>query len=231
MVDAFFADGFVKIPEAAPREIADAARALLWQRLDASPDDPTTWMQPVMWTADLTGEGPFGEIACSAALAETLDAICGDGGWVPRGSLGNIAVRFPVVPAAEDRGWHVDLNTQLPDGTWMVSNRPQTLLLLTLLSEVTLDDAPTRIRAGSHRLVAAALGDRMYDAVEAGALVDEASADCPVRYATGMPGDMYVVHPFTVHAADEHRGSTPRFMAQSPVLLANSARFTTPGVA
>ena len=30
---------------------------------------------------------------------------------------------------------------------------------------------------------------------------------------------MYVVHPFTVHAADEHRGRTPRFMAQAPVVL------------
>jgi hypothetical protein len=41
-----------------------------------------------------------------------------------------------------------------------------------------------------------------------------------VVVATGQPGDMYVLHPFTVHAADEHRGHTPRFMAQAPVLLA-----------
>lgn len=218
-VEGFVGDGFVKLEEAAPREVADAARAALWQRLAVSPDDPATWTQPVIWTADLTGDGPFGEIARSAVLADALDRICGDGGWVPRGSLGNIPVRFPVAPAADDRGWHIDLNTQLPDGTWVVSGRPQTLLLLTLLSEVAVDDAPTRIRVGSHRMVAAALGDGAYDAVEAGALVDEASADCPVRYATGSPGDMYVVHPFTVHAADEHRGKTPRFMAQAPVLL------------
>jgi len=30
---------------------------------------------------------------------------------------------------------------------------------------------------------------------------------------------MYLVHPLTVHAADEHRGSEPRFMAQTPVFL------------
>jgi hypothetical protein len=30
---------------------------------------------------------------------------------------------------------------------------------------------------------------------------------------------MYLVHPFTAHAADEHRGRTPRFMAQAPILL------------
>lgn len=88
---------------------------------------------------------------------------------------------------------------------------------------MTIDDAPTRIRAGSHRDVAAALGDEPLNAVTAGALVDAASAGRPVRHATGSPGDMYVLHPFTVHAADEHRGTTPRAMAQGPVLLRDSA--------
>lgn len=51
-------------------------------------------------------------------------------------------------------------------------------------------------------------------------LVDSASAGRDVAVATGVPGDMYLVHPFTVHAADEHRGRVPRFMAQAPVVLA-----------
>lgn len=217
-VDAFAADGFVKV-EGAPRALADAARAQVWRQLPVSPDDPSSWTQPVLWAADLTGDGPCGELARSPVLAAALDGICGPGGWVPRGALGNVPVRFPVSPPAEDRGWHIDLNTQAADGTWVVTNRPQTVLVLTLLSEVTLADAPTRIRAGSHRDVAAVLGDEPLDAVTAGALVDAASADRPVRHATGSPGDMYVLHPFTVHAADEHRGATPRAMAQGPVLL------------
>lgn len=217
-VDAFADDGFVKV-EGAPRELADAARAQLWDQLPASPDDPSSWTQPVLWAADLTGDGPCGELARSPVLAAALDGICGPGGWVPRGALGNVPVRFPVSPPADDRGWHIDLNTPSPDGSWVVTNRPRTLLVLTLLSEVTIDDAPTRVRVGSHRDVAAALGDGPLDAVTAGALADAASATRPVRHATGSPGDMYVLHPFTVHAADEHRGATPRFMAQGPVLL------------
>jgi hypothetical protein len=54
---------------------------------------------------------------------------------------------------------------------------------------------------------------------EMGRMVDDASAQRPVVHATGEPGDMYVLHPFTAHVADEHRGHTPRFMAQSPVML------------
>jgi len=218
-LEAFVSDGYVKLEQAAPREIADTARAVLWQRLGLTPEDPSQWLAPVMWTSDITGEGAFGELTRSPRLAAALDVICGTGGWLPRGALGNIAVRFPVSPPADDRGWHIDANTAQPDGSWAVTGRPHTVLLLTLLSDVGPDDAPTRIRAGSHRDVAGVLGPDPVDMADMGRIVDEASAARPVACATGEPGDMYVVHPLTVHAADEHRGRTPRFMAQSPVML------------
>jgi hypothetical protein len=218
-IDAFVEAGFVKVPRAAPQAVADAARAALWKQLGLSPDEPEKWSTPVLWAADLTGAGPFGELVRSPKLAATLDEICGRGGWTPRGALGNIPVRFPVSPLLDDRGWHIDANTPQPDGSWAVTGRPHTVLLLTLLSVVGPDDAPTRIRVGSHRDVAHVLGPEPVELTQMGRLVDEASAGRPVAYATGEPGDMYVVHPFTAHAADEHRGRTPRFMAQAPVVL------------
>jgi hypothetical protein len=222
MLDAhgFAENGVLKIDEAAPREVADAAREVLWRQIGLSPDQPESWTKPVVWAADMTGEGPFGALARSRRLADALDTVCGPGGWQPRGALGNVPVRFPVQPGADDRGWHIDNNTPRPDGTWAVSGRPQTLVLLTLLSEVGTDDAPTRIRIGSHRDAAALLDEQLIEAHECGPMVDAASAGRDVTLATGIPGDMYVMHPFTVHAADEHRGRNPRFMAQAPVLLA-----------
>ncbi|MFA5707401.1 mitomycin antibiotics/polyketide fumonisin biosynthesis protein [Mycolicibacterium sp.] len=227
-VEEFIRAGFVKVEQAAPREVADEARDLLWQQIGLSPDEPDRWAQPVVWTADLTGAGPFGQLSASDRLGGALDEICGPGGWEPRGSLGNIPVRFPGRSAADDRGWHVDLNTPLPDGSWAVSGRPQTVLLLTLLSNVGPDDAPTRIRVGSHRDVAKVLGDDLMGPVAAGGLVDRASTGRSVAHATGQAGDMYLVHPFTVHAADEHRGRTPRFMSQAPVALTAPLAPTTP---
>ncbi|MFG1947179.1 phytanoyl-CoA dioxygenase family protein [Nonomuraea sp. NPDC048826] len=218
-IDRFIAEGFAKLEAAVPREVGDVAEALVWQLIGLSPDDPSGWEQPVVWTADLAGHGPFGEMARSPRLYQALDEIAGTGGWQPRGSLGNMPIRFPGKAAADDRGWHVDASVALPDGSWAVSGRPETMLLLVLLSEVGEDDAPTRIRVGSHRDAARALGERVLDPFEAGPLLDEASKDRPVAYATGVPGDMYLVHPLTVHAADEHRGTRPRFMSQGPVFL------------
>jgi hypothetical protein len=36
--------------------------------------------------------------------------------------------------------------------------------------------------------------------------------------ATGEAGTVYLCHPFLVHAAQVHRGTRPRFLAQPPLL-------------
>jgi len=47
-----------------------------------------------------------------------------------------------------------------------------------------------------------------------------ASAHRPTALATGHAGDVFLCHPFLVHAASwPHRGRLPRMMAQPPVLL------------
>lgn len=218
-VDRFSADGFLEIERPSLREAADRARAGLWAQLGLSEDDPDAWTDPVRWASDMVGAGPFGLLANSPELTEALDAICGVGGWTPRGALGNIPVRFPLPPTVDDRGWHIDANTPREDGSWVVSRGPHTVLILTLLSEVGPTDAPTRIRVGSHLDAVAVLDNDGMSPFDAGPLLDAASRERRVAYATGSPGDVFVVHPFTVHAADEHRGATPRFMAQGPVML------------
>src|SRR5690606_36676865 len=142
------AEGFVKLEGAAPREVGDAARELLRQQIGLSPDDPSGWREPVVWTADLTGRGPFGELMASPMLRQALDELAGPGGWHPRHALGNMSIRFPGVEPADDRGWHIAASVACPEGLWAVSCRPETMLLLMLLSDVGEDDAPTRIRVG-----------------------------------------------------------------------------------
>ncbi|WP_061300770.1 phytanoyl-CoA dioxygenase family protein [Herbidospora cretacea] len=216
-LDAFARDGFLKLPAIVPREVADAARAILWQQIGLSPDDPAGWTQPVVWTADHAGFGPFGQMIGSPRLAGALDQIAGPGRWGGRTTLGNIPVRFPDRPDAGDTGWHIDLNSG-PDWS-KIAVRSRSLLLLTLFSEVGPDDAPTRIRAGSQRDVAALLGDDQADLMASAAALEEVSRHRPLAHATGEPGDVYICHPLLVHAAQTHHGTRPRFMSQLPIVL------------
>lgn len=46
--------------------------------------------------------------------------------------------------------------------------------------------------------------------------------DIPSRkeeVATGKAGTVYLCHPFLVHAAQHHYGTSPKFMAQPPLLI------------
>jgi hypothetical protein len=46
----------------------------------------------------------------------------------------------------------------------------------------------------------------------------------PQALATGEAGTVYLCHPFLVHAAQIHRGSVPRFLAQPPLAPAEPFR-------
>jgi len=94
------------------------------------------------------------------------------------------------------------------------------LLLLFLFSDVGLDDAPTRIYVGSHLDVAPVLvpaGQGGMPSERVMSLIPRVHS-CTLTLATGNAGDVYLCHPFLVHAASWlHRGTTPRFIAQPPL--------------
>ncbi|QVQ52633.1 phytanoyl-CoA dioxygenase family protein [Spiractinospora alimapuensis] len=210
--------GYVHLPAAASEDVADDLRSRLWSAMGLSPHDPAGWTRPVVWATDLE-DGPGATIMSSRSLRAALDTLLGVDTWQPRRDVGTIPVRFPVFPADDDRGWHIDQNTLGPDGQPATSGRPWTVLLLVLLSTVGEDDAPTRIRVGSHRDTARVLDAEPLDSATASRRLAPASTHRPVVTATGRPGDMYLCHPFLAHAAQEHHGAEPRFMAQTPILL------------
>src|SRR4029450_9044363 len=47
LIHQFIADGFVKIEQAVPTDVAAACASLLWAEIDAEPDAPSTWTEPV----------------------------------------------------------------------------------------------------------------------------------------------------------------------------------------
>ena len=226
-VERFIEDGFVRLDHAFPREVAEEARAILWRDTGASPDDPATWTRPVVRLGEY-GHPPFRLAAGAPRLHAAFDQLVGPGRWLPRVSLGTFPVRFPCPDAPGDDGWHVDASFPGEDPSnyfsWRVNvaSRGRALLMLFLFSDVGEDDAPTRIRVGSHREVARLLepaGEAGLSFMElAGKL--SATEACPTALATGEAGTVYLCHPFVAHAAQPHRGTRPRFMAQPPLLSA-----------
>lgn len=224
-IDAFITDGFVRLDNAFPREVADQGRAILWAATGCDPDDPATWNQPVIRLGEFS-QPPFREAVNTPLLQSAYDQLVGAGCWLPRGGLGTFPVRFPSTEDAGDTGWHVDASFghEAPDFLdWRVnvSSRGRALLMLFLFSDVGDDDAPTRIRVGSHLEVARYLSP----AGDAGRSLRDVLADRPDWFdtgrealATGTAGTVYLCHPFLVHAAQLHRGTNPKFMAQPPLL-------------
>ncbi|MEN3952624.1 phytanoyl-CoA dioxygenase family protein [Iodidimonas sp. SYSU 1G8] len=225
--EGFYRDGFLRIDHGFPSEIADEARAILWRDTGCAPDDPDTWIRPVI-RLGMYHDAPFREAAASPLLRETFDALAGPGRWLQPGAIGTFPVRFPSDEDPGDTGWHIDVSfgTENPDFMeWRanVFSRGRALLMLFLFSDVGPDDAPTRIRVGSHLPMARMLAP----AGEAGLTLREMAAggfggteDYPEALATGAAGTVYLCHPFLVHSAQSHRGTQPRFMAQPPLLPA-----------
>jgi hypothetical protein len=219
LVERFMADGFLKIEQAVPADVADACADLLWAEIEADPGDRSTWRQPVYWVGDMAQE-PFARAAVAPVLLDAFDALVGPGRWQPRGSLGSFPLRFPHDDEPDDAGWHVEGSYESPaePGWWVnVHSTARTMLMLFLFTDVGELDAPTRIRVGSHMDVPRLLRPYGGAGVPMNRIQPEiaaASAHRPVALATGRPGDVYLCHPFLVHAAQPHHGSTPRFMAQ-----------------
>ena len=223
--EAFIEDGFVRIDGAFPRRTADEARAILWRDTGCDPHDPSTWTKPVVRLGHYA-QAPFLEAANMSGLHAAFDQLVGVGRWLPCRALGTFPVRFPSDQDPGDAGWHVDVSFGAENPDFMewrvnVQSRGRALLMLFLFSDVGPEDAPTRIRSGSHLDIARQLAP----AGEAGMTLRELAADGfarserrPEVLATGEAGTVYLCHPFIVHSAQKHCGSEPRFMAQPPLL-------------
>ena len=224
-IQGFVDDGFVKIEAAFSAKLARLGRDELWADMGLSPDEPQNWTQPVV-RLGFKSSPPFVEAANTPQLHNAYDQLVGPGRWLAPVGVGTFPIRFPSPESPGDDGWHVDVSfgTDNPDFMeWRVNveSRGRALLMLFLFSDVGPNDAPTKIRKGSH----AAIARELLPYGEAGASLRQLSAtgyasteNCEVELATGAAGTVYLCHPFLVHAAQAHRGQRPRFMAQPPLL-------------
>lgn len=227
-IQSFIADGFVRIDNAFSADLASEARNILWNDLPGDPNDRSTWTQPVVWLGMYTQQ-PFIMAANTPVLHGAFDQLVGKGKWIPCMSMGAFPVRFPSTTDSGDTGWHVDAGFPGADpndyfgARINVNSKGRGLLMLFLFSDVSEQDAPTRILKGSHLDVARLLkpeGEAGLSFMELAMRLPELPPR-PEVLATGKAGTVYLCHPFLVHAAQRHYGLEPKFMAQPPLLLSS----------
>jgi len=210
-VQQFIEDGFVRIDRAFPRELyrRGPCHPVAGHRMRSGrPGNVEKTGHP----ARLLRAGAVLRTAVNTpVLHAAFDSLVGKGRWRPRHSLGSFPVRFPGPDNPGDTGWHVDVsfpgessnpNEREDFSSWRVNvtSRGRALLMLFLFSDLTDQDAPTRIRAGSHLHMARFLAP----AGEIGIshlVLDRIGTDRPEALATGEAGTVYLRHPLLVHAA------------------------------
>lgn len=218
VVERFVLDGFVKLDDAFDAALAARCVDVLWSMLELDRMDPAGWTEPVIRIPGSGHPDLVAAINTPLLVGAIDDLLGGPAAWQRRvHGYGSFPVRFPSDTDPGDTGWHIDGSFGEPP--WYRVNfesRGRALLLLMLFSDVTELDAPTRFKVGSHRDVARALRHVESDGIAflPGVHAPE-SLDHDTVLATGNAGDVYLCHPFLVHAAGwPHRGRQPRFIAQ-----------------
>ena len=235
-VESFVADGFIALRGAVPGDVIAACLEVIWAELGEQgvTRDPTSWAEPVVRISCPEG-GPFLDAGTRPVVWEACDQLIGSSErwWRRPGVGGSLPVRFPSERDPGDAGWHIEAS-YAEEGNWRVNyrSRARGLLALYLLTDVDEASAPTRLRPGSHldaARVLAPAGDAGMAWPDAARAAAAASGHLPTVLATGRAGDVFLCHPFLVHAASwPHRGTGPRVIAQPGVALHGQFPLTEP---
>jgi hypothetical protein len=235
-IEQFVADGFVAVRGAIPADVIRACQDIIWAELaphGVRRDDPGTWTEPVIRIVT-PGGASFTGAGTTRLVGEACDQLLGPGRWVRHAGVGGtIPARFPGPDDPGDAGWHIEGSFADARGQRVsLRSRGRGLLALYLFTDVGPEDAPTRLRPGSHLDVPPILapgGDDGLPWLPAAQHAARASAHRPTAWATGRAGDVFLCHPFLVHAASwPHRGRLPRIMAQPGVALHTQFPLTAP---
>jgi hypothetical protein len=225
-VEQFITEGFIRIDNGFTTQLANEVLDILWKDIPFDRNNPLTWTEPVV-RLGMYSQKPFLDSVNNPRLYSAFEQLIGANKWIPCKSVGTFPVRFPSEKQPNDTGKHVDASFPGDDPNnyfeWRVNikSKNRALLMLILYSDVSEKDAPTVIYKKSHIDIAKVLepeGDSGLSFISLANKLQGLSM-WEENLATGKAGTVYLCHPFIVHSAQSHRGFTPKFMAQPPLLL------------
>jgi hypothetical protein len=227
------------IPRNAAEAMADRLWSAL-ARGGADRADPSTWASADLKAVKQASQrGAFNAYA-SAAVIAVADDLLGAGAWRPLQRWGFPMITFPqrgstwTVPAA---GWHLDgsprngvaerevrtfalLAPHLPGGGGTLVVAGSHRLVTALADEIAHPSRSTATAVAKKALSTHPWFRELFDSEHQPGRLDRLMNDgavvsgVPVRVVefTGGPGDLFVMHPWTLHAVSPNCGNAPRLM-------------------
>jgi hypothetical protein len=238
-VEHFLEKGYVVLRGCFPREAAAEFTAQIWDRLGYLEDDQFTWAQPSvhMPSRRTLDVGEFAPRAWGAVcdLVGGAERISGERPYVWNdGFVVNLregADRPWASASPSAPGWH-------KDGDFFrhyLDSPEQGLLTLVLWSDVRHQGGATLVATDSVGPVAGFLADHPHgvyppEQEARGDVVTFPYADLIGQCtgfveATGEAGDVYLLHPYVLHAKAQNVLRRPRFITNPPLTLAEPMRF------
>lgn len=230
-VDHFLRKGYVKLEGAFPREVADQWSRDCFERLGYRMDDRSTWAEARIHM------GGSNFVQVKEFAPRVYDAMCDLLGGEERIGqpvrwsdhfIVNLGIRAdePWEPAGPSTpGWH-------KDGDFFrhfLDSPEQGLLVFVNWTDVVHQGGPTYVATDSVPVVAKFLAEH-----PEGVLPNEFDfkglvSQCrEFEEATGKAGDVFLLHPYVLHAASQNPLRLIRIITNPPVHLNEPMRFDRP---
>ncbi len=230
-IEHFITRGYVVVRACFTREAARSLTDTTFTRLGYDPDDPSTWQEAVIHMpthrrVDVKEFAPkvWGAVCDLLGGEERIQQpyTWGDGFIV---NLREGAERPWEPPSPRVKGWH-------KDGDFFrhfLDSPEQGLLTLVIWSDIQPQGGATFVAADSVPVVARFLAEH-----PEGVLPNEFDhtsliAQChDFVEATGQVGDVYLLHPYVLHAKSQNLLGIPRLITNPPVHLLEPMQFNRP---
>lgn len=227
-LEQFVELGWCRLPDAFTRKQAAAARAHIWRRMETlrgvREEDPATW--PDFFGLEEHVDAPEVVACFTPRLCAAIEQIVGPERWAGRRRWGLWPINFSL---HKDRPWQLPQHGWHIDGNWFrhtLDCPKQGLLLCGLFSDVAPHGGGTLMAQGSHKRTARVLAAHpgglphreLFDAV-----LEEPIGD--VAEATGVTGDVLLVHPFLFHTRAPNHSDRVRFVSNTEAGLRAPMRF------
>ena len=235
-IEHFLVHGFVKVSQALDQALIKKSVALMWDRLGYDPLDSSTWVEDKIHMPS-HHEFRVQDVAPRAFLA--ICELCGgeDRINVPHWGDGFIAnfhlgEGLPwVPPSAKAGGWHKDGDSFLH----FLDSPEQGLLTVVLWSDVQSRGGATFVAGDSVGPIARYLaahpeGVNPNIGFEKGGFPHHKFInECQdFQEATGKAGDVYLLHPFLLHASSNNALKLPRLITNPCVSFKEPMQFDRP---